>query len=44
MRGLAKAALAYDLGLPLVTWDDEQKTRASKVVTVRTPGELMGSR
>ncbi len=34
-------ALARDLGLPLVTWDDEQKMRASAVVTVRTPGELM---
>ncbi len=34
-------ALARDLGLPLVTWDDEQRTRASTVVTVRTPGEMM---
>jgi predicted nucleic acid-binding protein len=34
-------ALAHDLRMPLVTWDDEQRTRAGKVVGVRTPGELL---
>lgn len=34
-------ALAYDLRMPLVTWDEEQRTRAGAVVTVRTPGEMM---
>ncbi len=34
-------ALAYDLDMPLVTWDDEQRSRGGAVVTVRTPEELL---
>ncbi len=43
MRGADSVyvALAYDLELTLVTWDYEQRTRASDVVAVRTPSELL---
>jgi predicted nucleic acid-binding protein len=34
-------ALARRMGMPLVTWDEEQKTRSGAVVTVLTPGEMM---
>lgn len=34
-------ALAYDLDMTLVTWDDEQRSRGGAVVTVRTPEELL---
>ena len=34
-------ALAHDLGLPLVTWDGEQRERAAAVVTVQTPADLL---
>lgn len=30
-------ALAYHLGIPLVTWDEEQRTRAGAVITILTP-------
>jgi predicted nucleic acid-binding protein len=30
-------ALAHQLGLPLVTWDDEQRTRAAAIISVQTP-------
>jgi predicted nucleic acid-binding protein len=30
-------ALAERMGIPLVTWDTEQLTRASKLIEVRTP-------
>jgi predicted nucleic acid-binding protein len=43
MRGADSVyvALAYDLDMPLVTWDDEQRSRGGAVVTVRTPEELL---
>ena len=30
-------ALARQLGLPLVTWDNEQRTRAATIIPVQTP-------
>jgi predicted nucleic acid-binding protein len=30
-------ALAYQLGIPLVTWDDEQRTRATTIIATQTP-------
>jgi predicted nucleic acid-binding protein len=36
-------ALAHELGIPLVTWDGEQRARAPGAVTVQTPAELLGS-
>ncbi len=30
-------ALAHQLGIPLITWDDEQRTRATTFITVNTP-------
>jgi predicted nucleic acid-binding protein len=32
-------ALALDLGVPLVSWDRQQRERAASVVTVLTPAE-----
>jgi predicted nucleic acid-binding protein len=34
-------ALARQLGMPLVTWDGEQHARASAVVLVQTPAQLL---
>lgn len=33
-------ALAADLGVPLVTWDQEVLTRAASVIDVRTPDQV----
>lgn len=35
-------ALAQAVGLPLVTWDGEQRERGAASIDVRTPSELMG--
>ncbi len=31
-------ATARDLGIPLVTWDGEQRERAGRLIAVKTPG------
>ena len=33
-------AAALDLGIPLVSWDDEQRERGSRLVRVGTPDEM----
>ena len=33
-------AAALDLGLPLVSWDDEQRERGRRLVRVQTPAEV----
>lgn len=30
-------ASAYHLGVPLITWDDEQRTRSAELIQTRTP-------
>lgn len=37
------AALAYELGVPLLTWDQEQISRVQTVVKAGTPGTIFGS-
>ena len=37
------AALAYSLGVPLLTWDQEQITRVQKMIKAGTPGTSFGS-
>ena|SRR2546426_9564185 len=34
-------ALAASMGIPLVTWDREQRQRATRAVDARTPSELL---
>src|SRR5262245_43156447 len=36
-------ALARDLGVPLVSWDRQQRERAASIVTVLTPPEALES-
>jgi predicted nucleic acid-binding protein len=37
------AALAYSLGVPLLSWDNQQMTRMQKVIKAGTPGILLDS-